>query len=272
MKHRLILFGLVIMIGLGCSGLLMGVIINHAQAMSSTSILQRTTQLDLTFLPCIMKPCTPFFDNFSNPSSGWPIDDIGDVLLEYKDGEYRILVRSTDWAYGAYPGFQALDYYVTVDLRNPSNVYGSYGIGFGIAQDWSTLYTLEIYPDGWYGIYRVDPSDFQTLAEDYSSIINQGSAVNQIKIERRGTLINAFANGQLLTSVTDGTYTGLLYIGLVVENYDQGNIDIRFDNFSVDPITCNGTKSLENSLMNWIPAWSVLPQEFNKFDMNKNQP
>jgi hypothetical protein len=193
-------------------------------------------------------------------------------LFEYNNGEYRILVRSTDWATGAHPGFQASDYYVTVDLRNPSNVFGSYGIGFGIAQGWSALYTLEIYPDGWFGIYRIDPSDFQILFEAYSPAINQGSATNQIKIERNGALINAYANGQLLASVMDGTYTGSHYVGLVVISYDQENIDIRFDNFNVDPITCNGTQSLEDSSLNWIPAWSVLPNEFNKFDMNKHQP
>ena len=55
---------------------------------------------------------------------------------------------------------------------------------------------------------------------------------------RHGASINAYANGQLLASVTDGTYTGSLYIGLVVLSYNQRNVDIRFDNFTVYPTTC----------------------------------
>lgn len=273
MKRTPTIVGLVIVIGLGCAGLLMGVTIHQAEAMSSTPIRQMTIQTDQVFIPCILKACVPlYFDNFSNSSSGWPISDDPDELFEYNNGEYRILVRTTNWATGTYPGVQASDYSVTVDLRNPSNVFGSYGIGFGIADDWSSLYTLEIYPDGWFGIYRVDPSDFQTLFEAYSLAINQGSATNQIKIERNGAWINAYANGQLLASVIDSTYTGSLYIGLVVVSEDQENLDIRFDNFKVDPISCKSTQSLENSSVNWMPAWSVLTNEIDRLEMHTHHP
>ena len=74
-----------------------------------------------------------------------------------------------------------------------------------------------------------------------SSAIHQGSAANQIKVERIGSAINAYANGQLLASVADGTYTGSLYIGLVVFSYNQPNVDIRFDNFTVYSSSCPGS-------------------------------
>jgi len=196
------------------------------------------------FIPSILKPCLPLYtDDFSNPASGWLVADDGDNRYEYLNGEYRILVRpAPGWAH-TYPDFQASDYAVSVDLRNTSGVDGSYGIAFGVAGDWSTFYTLEIYPDGWYGIYRYDPSDFIVLSEAFSSAILQGSASNQIKVERNGTSINAYANGQLLASVTDGTYTGPRYIGLVVFSYDQPNVDIRFDNFTVYPTDCSGANT-----------------------------
>lgn len=191
------------------------------------------------YLPLIIRSCLPqYTDDFSDPASGWPVGDDGDSLLDYVSGEYHILVRPVQGGAGAYPGFQASDYSVSVDLRNPNGVDGSYGIAFGIADDWSTYYTLEIYPDGWYGIYRYDPNDVITLSEAFSSAIYQGAAGNQIKVERIGASINTYANGQLLASVTDATYTGYRYIGLAVASYDQPNVDIRFDNFSVYPSSC----------------------------------
>jgi hypothetical protein len=191
------------------------------------------------FSPIILVPCLPLYsDDFSNPASGWPVGDDGDNRYEYLNGEYRILVRPDQWAAGAYPGFQASDYSVSVNLRNPGGVNGSYGIAFGIAGDWSTFYTLEIDRTGWYGIYRYDPSNIVALSEAFSSAINQGSASNQIKVERNGASINAYANGQLLASVSDGTYTGSRYVGLVVFSFDQPNVDIRFDDFAVYPSSC----------------------------------
>ena len=171
------------------------------------------------FFPIISKPCLPLYsDNFSNPGSGWPTTDSGNYVYEYKDGEYRILVRPIQTESLSHPGFQASDYIVTVDLCNVNWARGSYGIAFGIADDLSTFYTLEIYPTGWYGIYHYDPNDVITLSEAFSSVIHQGNAINHIKVERNVASINAFANDQLLASVTDGTYTGSLYLGLAVFN------------------------------------------------------
>jgi hypothetical protein len=215
-------------------------------------------------LPCINSPCKPLYsDDFSNPSSGWPVLDTGNHLYEYNNGEYRILVRKTNGWAAASPDLQSSDYSVAVDLRNPNIVNGSYGIAFGIAPDFSSFYTLEIYPDGWYGIYRYDPSGYVTLSEAYSSTIYQGSATNHIKVERNGASIKAYANGQLLASVTDGTYTGSRFIGLVVFSFDQPDVDIRFDNFTVYPISCTGA----NSPLITQNKWLVAPDQ-KIFDFN----
>lgn len=273
MKHTPAIVSLVIVFGLSYAGLLKGVTSNQAEAMPSSPVQQVINQTNYNYLPCILNACEPlYFDNFSDPSSGWAKLDNPDELFEYKNGEYRILVRSTDWATGAHTTFQASDYFVSVDLRNPNNVWGSYGIGFGIMQNWSTLYTLEIYPDGWFGIYRVDPSSYVTLVEKYSPAVNQGSAINHIRLERNGASISAYANGKLLASVTDGTYTGTLYIGLVATSYEQANLDIRFDNFRVDSITCSYTESLENSSLNQTSSGPVLTREYSDHETNKHHP
>lgn len=71
LKSTPITVRLVIVIGLGCAGLLMGVTFHQAKAMSSSPIRQMTIQPDQIFLPCILKACVPIYsDNFSNLSSG----------------------------------------------------------------------------------------------------------------------------------------------------------------------------------------------------------
>ena len=43
-----------------------------------------------------------------------------------------------------------------------------------------------------------------------------------------------------MANVSDGTYTGLKYVGLYTGTYDQPNVDARFDNFVGYPVTCSG--------------------------------
>jgi hypothetical protein len=272
MKHAHSITILISVVGLVCAGLLMGLMISQAEASSNTPISQKGIQANNIYLPCILY-CVPlYFDNFSNPSSGWLIYDDSDALFGYNNGEYQILVKSPAWATGTHPDFKASNYSVYADVRNPNSVFGSYGIGFGIAQDWSTLYTFEIYPDGWFGLYRVDSSGFVKLIEAYSPLINQGSASNQIKLERNNASISAYSNGMLLANVTDNTYTGSLYIGLIASSYGDANLDIRYDNFRVDPITCAGTQPSEYSLSNIKPAGSFLSRGIDRLDTNKHQP
>jgi len=200
--------------------------------------------LSYTILPYLDHRCDPLYtDDFSNPSSGWPVADSVNFKVEYLSGEYRTLIRSTNYGVIVRPGFQASDYVISVDTRNPGYIFGSYGIAFGIAQDFSSFYTFEIYPDGWFGLYRFNPSSITVLAEAYSPSILQGIATNHIKLVRSGTSIAAYANGQLLASVVDGTYSGMRFVGLIGFSYDQANVDIRFDNYLVYPTMCIGFTS-----------------------------
>ncbi len=122
-------------------------------------------------------------------------------------------------------------------------------LGIGVH---STLWNN--YPDGWYGIYRYDPDNLVMLAEASSSAIKQGSATNAIQVERNGAAIKVSANGQVLTSITDGTYSGSRYLGLIVFSYNQPNVDVRFDNFVVNQINCWGASSSSITPAEWLGA------------------
>lgn len=200
------------------------------------------------FLPCILHTCPKlYFDAFSDPASGWPIDDNTNFQLEYLDGEYRILVKNTDWYALAGPGFKASDFIVEVDVRNFNGIEGTYGIAFGIADDLSQFYAFWISSTGNYELWKYDgsASPWTSLASGTSAGILPGTASNQVKVRRSGAEISVYANGALLTSVNDGSFTGLRHVGLTASSFSTPDVDVRFDNFSVYPLDCQpGAASL----------------------------
>ncbi len=209
------------------------------------------------FLPCVGIACPVLYsDDFSNPNSGWPSGDYDETSFGYQSGEYRILIKTPEFFTVVYSGFHAQDYKFSVDLHNITGAFASYGIVFGLMPDLSGWYTLEIYPDGWFGIYRYDNYGGAVLAEAFSPAIKIGTATNLIKIERNADLITAYANGQQLASVSDSYFSGSLYLGMINFGYDYPDIDVRYDNFRVVPLSCKekvlSTESSDISHGSWI--------------------
>jgi CSLREA domain-containing protein len=195
------------------------------------------------FLPCVVRSCSTrlFFDDFSNPASGWKILETAFGRYEYLDNEYRILAKVVPAWEASLPGFKATDYVVSVEVRNATGVNGYYGILFSFAEDWSHFYFFVVHTNGRYVILRADPDTSYWIADGYSSIIHTGTASNKLKLERNGSMIWAYANGELLTILKDGTFTGLGYVGLITVADTNPNVDARFDNFTVEPISCGAS-------------------------------
>ena len=208
----------------------------------------------LVYLPRVVLSYCPllYADDFSDPGSGWPVSDGGIIRREYLDGEYRILVREPWWVAISRSPYKASDYLVAVDLLNERDVFATYGLVLGLSDDWTQFYTLEIDHTGHYMImrYEVD-SGWTRMAFGWSSHIKYSRSTNRLAIERDGLLLNAYANGQFLTSVADGSFTGLRHMGLFVSAWDWGNVDVRFDSFAVYPVGCGACGT----------APSAVPQE-----------
>jgi len=198
------------------------------------------------FLPCILRNyCAPLYlDDFGSSGSGWPIQDAGDVAYEYLSGEYRILLRSTNWSAAATPGFAAADFVVEADVRNAGAAYGTYGLLFGLSGDWEEFYEFEIGPDGFFAVYKYDHSVWTGMASGSSGAVNTGAAGNRLKVLREGATIKAYANGTLLATLSDSSFAGSRRLGAIAFSYGEPNVDVRYDNFTVYPITCTGLAGL----------------------------
>ena len=91
------------------------------------------------------------YDNFTDPTSGWPRRNDAELITDYTAEGYLIGFRDA----GAWAGVSRGDVWHNGDLVEvigelltgfypPQN--GSYGIVFGLNDDWSDFYSLEIVP------------------------------------------------------------------------------------------------------------------------------
>ncbi|HUF37134.1 MAG TPA: hypothetical protein VMN57_01315 [Anaerolineales bacterium] len=192
------------------------------------------------FIPRVSNCTILYFDDFENPNSGWPVVDDGNIaLFGYLNGEYRIRFLASSVRGGAHPGLSFDEYVLTVDLRNVNNLNGSYGLLYGFV-DSTHFYTFEIDKDQNYVAKQFDGSlgSWSTFMQDKSEHINPGTASNTIAVMRRGSGISLFVNGVWIDSATRDEFVGELRVGLWVFGGDQENLDIRFDNFKVEPLGC----------------------------------
>jgi alpha-tubulin suppressor-like RCC1 family protein len=189
------------------------------------------------FLPLTMRNhCPDFYDDFSNPYSGWFVADTDWVRAEYLSGEYRILIKPVDY-YGVFtaPSCARLNYSAEVTARWAGNSGTGYGLVFGIVGDYERFYLFLVNTDYQeYALFRYDGADQWAALRTwtYSYHINAGTASNQVSIIRDGSTIRLSVNGWSLDMLSDATITGATQVGVTVLTYlDLPNADARFDNF-----------------------------------------
>lgn len=221
---------------------------------SESNGYESTEEIPTTvYLPFIVNSsCAPFYtDDFSNPASGWSIVETDKYKLEYLDNEYRILVKNINSMGAASVSPMPDDYIPTVDVRNTTGIYGYYGLEFEIKMsDWTEFYSFTINPNGSYAIHKYESSSGWTiLSSGTSAFINTGTLTNHLEIRREGSLIQAYANDNLIADISDGTFTsGVRGTGMTAWTYGNINLDVRFDNFIVYPTTCEMTTELRDEI------------------------
>lgn len=209
-----------------------------------------TAAVYLPFVAQNYDPLRLYFDDFSDPDSGWYIYDRGDIKWSYQAGEYEILLRNANWWGGASAPIGAIaDCSVEADMHSQLGSTNSYGLIFGLG-DWDHFYVFLVYPNGqYYSLWRHDPNWVTIVDWTVSPHVNPPGAANHLKVERTGSRIALHANGHLLTTVNDATYTGYQRVGLYAQTEADAPGAVRFDNFEVrQPATA--------AVLPWIRALS----------------
>lgn len=185
--------------------------------------------------PPQLTPLPDFSDDFSDLNSGWDRVNASDRITDYQDGFYRIRVEDPNSDVWANPGLNARNTIVEVDTFW---VAGTFDNDFGIIcryQDTQNFYFAAISSDGFAGIIHMQDGNYNILGDDSMTphaAIAQGDAINHLRFDCVGDTLTLYANGQFLLTVTDRTLN-IGDVGLIAGTFDQGGIDIFFDNFVV---------------------------------------
>jgi hypothetical protein len=177
-----------------------------------------------------------FYDDFSDPNSGWDRVDESDYSTNYYNDAYRIIENKALGDVWANPDDLSFGD-VSVDVDATKNA-GPDDNDFGIIcryQDTDHFYYGIISSDGYYGIIKVTLDGSATLGRDnleYSDSINQGDATNHIRFDCAGDVLTLHVNGDILDQQTDGEYSSG-NVGLIAGTYNTPGTDILFDNFTV---------------------------------------
>lgn len=173
-------------------------------------------------------------DDFSDPDSGWDEFSASEQTVGYEDGSYVIRVNLPNWmTWGnAYEWFEdgiAIEVEAT-KIGGPDD--NGFGLVFGY-QDELNFYRFEIASDGYYRFGKyVDDEWIEIIPWQETDLVRQGAATNTIAVEMDGGTFTFLANGKVLGTAEDSSFTDG-DVGLVAGSFDLVGVEIAFDDFRV---------------------------------------
>ncbi len=180
-----------------------------------------------------------FQDDFSGDlNCGWATYNRGGTVVAMEDGVMRMSTSQPGQIWWTNPGRTFSDVIVTVQARQSD---GPNDNAYGVIcryQDEGNFYLFLISGDGYYAIGKYQGGNEQITyltgngRFQFSDVINQGIATNQIRASCIGTELTLSVNGIQLAAVTDPTFVSG-DIGLGVSTLAPGTAVVEFDNILV---------------------------------------
>jgi hypothetical protein len=179
-----------------------------------------------------------FEDDFSSPLSNWGAGEDAEATLAIEDGAFRLYVSIPQNLFWSTPGEDFTDVRIEVDTKKTTGPDAAeYGVICRYNEDAGgsyNFYYLVIAGDTYAAIIKViNGEQVEISARDVQfDAIRGGNASNHITAECVGNRLSLSANGEeLFTETDDSLASG--DVGLIAITYEEGGIDIQFDNFVV---------------------------------------
>lgn len=180
-----------------------------------------------------------FFDDFSGEQEcGWALYNQGGAVTSIEEGAFQISTSQPGQIWWSNPGRNYNDVVITTQARQVS---GPNDNAYGVIcryQNEENFYLFLVSGDGYYAIgkYQTGSDQIVYLSGDgrfqFSDIINQGVATNQVRASCIGNELSLAVNGLPLVSVTDPTFvTG--DVGVGVSTLEPGTAVVHFDQLQV---------------------------------------
>jgi hypothetical protein len=171
-----------------------------------------------------------FGDDFSDPTSGWSIQESGSNQSRYKNNQYQMIVGDPNiqwWTY--YPYNISNGSVQTTAIVNQDQPQASYGVVFR-CQDESNYYYFQIASNGTYLIGR--------WLNGVHSYLKQGTNNSAIKSTGENFIFASFVLDELSVSVNsvliDTVYDNNIsegFVGLSASTGEFGGFEVSFDQF-----------------------------------------
>lgn len=177
-----------------------------------------------------------YFDNFSNPESGWEVWESEEAAITYDSNGLRFHINAPNYDFWSLPGQRFSDVTLGVDATLTA---GPDDNDFGLIcrfQNEYNFYAFLISSDGYGGIIKVKDGKYQILNHpdglEYGPMITQGRATNLIRADCVGSRLTLYVNQEKFLEVEDSDFTAG-DVGLIAGSYDQPGVEVLFDNFFV---------------------------------------
>jgi hypothetical protein len=176
-----------------------------------------------------------FWDDFSDPSENWPegSDEIGTVA--FADGAYRMTVDKAEYDLWATSGHSYPAARVEADA---TRLAGPEANRFGLIcgyRDAQNFFFFIISSDGYYALGKIEDDAANLVGQEmmaYSPVISPGTGSNHLQLECTGHTLRGSVNGELL-AVADDQALRPGDAGMIAGAFEQGGVDISFDDFVV---------------------------------------
>jgi hypothetical protein len=175
-----------------------------------------------------------FQDDFSRLSSGWLSQHTADAILEYRDGQYAVLVLAPDASIWSTPGLDLGSVRLEVDAQQiggpEDNLYGL----ICRYQDDANFVFLVVSSDGFAGIGEVRDGERRILSGGAmlpSDAIAPRGYANHLTAECLEETLRLSVNGSLAAEAAAHA-PSLGDVGVIVGSYAKAGVEIVFDSFS----------------------------------------
>ena len=184
--------------------------------------------------PVVQSGDTLFYDDFTNPASGWDHFTSAEGTMDYDGSGYRFLVNALQANFWSTPGKSFKDVRLEVDVAKLSGPDEN-RIGLLCRFVENNYYFFMVSSDGFYTIAKFIAGNVIQLGQSemqYSESVNTGLAVNHLRADCIGDTLVLFVNG---TPVAQAQDTDLTQgdVGLLAGTFSEPGVDVIFDNFFV---------------------------------------
>lgn len=178
-------------------------------------------------------------DNFTDPTTGWPVKKFDNYFIGYHEPEYfHVEITSPNYKTTVFEpkkesfnNFTAELQVLTVSKKTSPTGDFRYGLAFRRSGDEYYAFVISPRTKKWY-VLKNSPNQLTVLTEGTDVKINDLDKDDTLRVDAQGSNFLFHINDELVGQVTDGDYASG-EIGFYSETLDATNTHIHFDKLTI---------------------------------------